>query len=564
MAAALRNGENLTVATTATRTDAAATPAPATELPIENKALPLWLQRTPLLIAAAVATLVMALWSTPPLRTPLFTVDHDAAVARAESVLTERGVRLDADWKRLATVRPTAAGDAMAVRFVWREAGAQAFEKLLGSSLAPQHWQVVFKHVSGPVEERAEVWEVALTGQGEVLAVEHQLPEGRPGAKLERAQAQALVLDFMGKQAALAQRPWELASVDEKERPARRDWTFFWDDKAALNIKGGSSRVAVTVRGDELTAWQYVFVPDAWKREQQANDSAKTPFKIAAVVAGVALLLLVLGTALHQVVKDPLRWRMGLAWGSLFFAPSMMVYGLGFDHTAMAFNVAQDWNTQLSTGVAMAAAGYLLLAALIGLLSMSLHHEQQPTHTGVAHDMLRGLALALVFQGLQTALLHFLPDNNPALPGVGSWDSMQPMLSAAMGSFSGIFTALMEVVLTMSAVRFGSSTRRTVLVGALAVVVALCSAFAAETLATGVAHTLPVLLSLLLLWTLLRRGEVGIAIAFQALTIIAELPKILAMPVANASAMAAVTGVVVIALSWWVLRWGRSLGRKPT
>ncbi|MEI8326631.1 MAG: CPBP family intramembrane glutamic endopeptidase, partial [Betaproteobacteria bacterium] len=260
LASSWRNGE--TVAVAAAATPEPVTPVPASEAPADTAARPWWLQRSTLLLGAVIGMAAVLLWPAPQVHTANFTLDHAAAVARAELLLAERGVRFDADWKRLAVVRGAAGGDTKALRFVWREAGPQVFERLLGSSILPQHWQVLFKHPSGPVEERAEVWEVALTGQGEVLAVEHHLPEGRPGAKLEREQAQALVRSYMEGQRALANRPWTLVSAEQKERPARRDWTFYWDDKQALDVKGGTSRVAVTLRGDELSAWQYVFVPD--------------------------------------------------------------------------------------------------------------------------------------------------------------------------------------------------------------------------------------------------------------------------------------------------------------
>jgi hypothetical protein len=561
LASSLRNGESASVAAVATHE--AVTAAAAPELPPET-ARPWWLQCTPLLIAAVIGISALFLWPAPQVQTPKFTVDHRDAIARAESVLAERGVRLDADWKRLAIVRPAAGGDAKALSFVWREAGPQVFERLLGSTILPQHWQVLFKHTSGPVEERAEVWEVALTGQGEVLAVEHHLPEGRPGAKLDREQAQALVHSYMEGQTALAHRPWTLASVEEKERPERRDWTFYWDDKQALDVKGGTSRVAVKVRGDELTAWQYVFVPDAWQREQQTKESAKTPFKIAAIVAAAALILLVFGLTLRQVVQGQLHWRQGLIWGGLLSVPAMTGYGLSFDRKAMAFNVAQDWSTQLTTTVALAAAGYLLLAALLGLMGMRLHSQQRPSNAAVASDLLRGLSLAFLYLGLQTTLQHFFPDNSPNLPGVAAWDSVQPLWTTVMACFGGLFANLADVALTLSAVHFCCTRRRTAWLGSLVALVALSSTFAAETLGTGLAMVLPILLSVLTTWVLVRRGEIGVAIAFQTLSLFGELPKNMAAPTANAGNLAVVSCVVTLALAWWALRYGRSLGAKRT
>ncbi len=523
---------------------------------------PWWLRRTPLALAAVLGALALWLWQAPQVSMPLFTLDHAAAVTRAESVLAQRGVRLDADWKRLAVVFPVADGDNKAVRFVWREAGPQAFSRLLdGGQISPLQWRVMFRHTSGPVEERSEDWEVVLTGHGEPLAVFHHIPEGRPGARLQREQAQALVRAFMDGQKALAHRPWELASVQEFEHPARRDWIFRWDDKKALNVKGGSARVSINVRGDEIDAWQHVFVPDAWLRQQQEAESAKTPFKIAAGLAGAALLLLILGAALRQVVQGTLRWRQGLTWATLFLVLGLAEYALTFDRRAMGFNLAQDWNTQLTTGVALAAAGYLLGAALLGLLVMHLHGKQRPDKAAVFGDLLRGLGLALALQGVESALKHFFPENNPGLPDVGAWDSVQPLLTTALRGAGGICVAFVAVALTLGAVHFCRTRGRTVLLGSLVAVLTASGVFAAETLSAGVAFAVPMLLDVLMLWALVRRGEIGVALAMMALSAIATLPQLLAAPIANAATHAALTCALALVLTWWALRYGRSLGR---
>ena len=561
MPQAMRNGEPEPEQVTAPMASNEPT-LPPSQLVQTTTGWPWWLRRTPLAVAAVLGSLALWLWQAPQVSTQAFTVDHAGAIARAEAVLAERGVRLDADWKRLAVVSPVADNDSKAVRFVWREAGPQVFSRLLdGGQISPQHWRVMFRHATGPVEERSENWELALTGQGEVLAVFHQLPEGRPGAKLQREPAQALARAFMDRQKALANRPWELASVQEFERPARRDWIFRWDDKQALSVKGGSARVSINVRGDEIDAWQHVFVPDAWKREQQEAESAKAPFKIVAGIAGATLALLILGVALRQVVQGNLHWRQGLVWAALFLVTAMVDYALTFDRKAMMFKMAQDWNAQLTTGVALAAAGYLLGAALLGLLVMRLHSKKRPDNARVFGDLLRGLGLALVLNGVATGLNHFFPENNPGLPGVGAWDSIQPLWTTALRAPMVIYVALVIVALILSAVHFCHTRRRTVLLASLVTVLAVSSVLAAETLATGVTFSVVALMSVLMLWALVRRGEVGVAVAMVALEALANLPELLATPITNAAMHAALTCAVAVGLTWWALRYGRSLGR---
>ncbi len=62
----------------------------------------------------------------------------------------------------------------------------------------------------------------------------------------------------------------------------------------------------------------------------------------------------------------------------------------------------------------------------------------------------------------------------------------------------------------------------------------------------------------------MRRGEIDVAIAFSALSALAEIPKLMAAPINNAATLAFISCVVTLALTWWTLRYGRSLGCART
>ncbi|MEI8327450.1 MAG: hypothetical protein WCH44_19205, partial [Betaproteobacteria bacterium] len=225
-------------------------------------------------------------------------------------------------------------------------------------------------------------------------------------------------------------------------------------------------------------------------------------------------------------------------------------------------NVAQDWQTQWLTSVSMAAVGYLMGAALIGLLSMRLWDRQRPGNKSIAGDMLHGLGLVVLLKGVGAALQHLIPENNPGLPGVGAWDSQSPLLSTVLLAAGGVPALIAGLALVLTAAHFCSSRQRTAWLGALVVLLAVASALASETYGGGlVAVATPLLLGLTL-WALARRGEVGVAISLLALSPLANLAQMLAAPVANAASMAAVSGVVAVVLTWWALRYGRSLGRE--
>ena len=84
------------------------------------------------------------------------------AIAAADAALAAQGVTLGPQWQRFATVK-LASDDAPQWawhKFVWREAGAEAYRRLVGTMLAPPFWEVRYAMFSGDILERAEEWRV--------------------------------------------------------------------------------------------------------------------------------------------------------------------------------------------------------------------------------------------------------------------------------------------------------------------------------------------------------------------------------------------------------------------
>src|SRR5690606_4916326 len=134
--------------------------------------------------------LTLATINHPPrLDWPLFTIDKQEALARAEQVLVERDIVLEGDWQRSALARD---GEWWPRMFVWPSSGAVETQRLLGSYLDVPLWKVSWRRVDGPVEERAEAWEAWLYPDGQLKELVHRLPEGRPGASLSREEALAI------------------------------------------------------------------------------------------------------------------------------------------------------------------------------------------------------------------------------------------------------------------------------------------------------------------------------------------------------------------------------------
>ena len=148
--------------------------------------------------------------------------------------------------------RPTIPRAGRATSSSGAKPGATAYAKLIGNVLVPPHWEVRYARFEGDVAERAEEWRVTIDGRGEVRQIRHALPESRPGAHLARDDALALARKTVRERFGLDPSALKEVGAEEKQLPARVDWTFTFADPAAVVGADGEARIVVAVAGDEV------------------------------------------------------------------------------------------------------------------------------------------------------------------------------------------------------------------------------------------------------------------------------------------------------------------------
>ncbi|HET9947862.1 MAG TPA: hypothetical protein VFQ22_02935, partial [Longimicrobiales bacterium] len=208
--------------------------------------------------------------------------------ARAEEVaraaLRERGALVDG-WTADVT---TTAGDAAARAYVWSEAPGE-FERLEGAWFGAPRWIVRFADWSAPPEQRAEEYRVWIGVDGAVARVQHLLPEGAPGARLDAEAARALALEAVRERLGLEPAELRVVEADEESRPERSDWTFELVRRGLLDDVPAEARVRVSLAGDEVVdVARYVRVPESWERERR-----RTGTRTLMLRGGLAALLAV-------------------------------------------------------------------------------------------------------------------------------------------------------------------------------------------------------------------------------------------------------------------------------
>ncbi|MBS0319464.1 MAG: CPBP family intramembrane metalloprotease, partial [Proteobacteria bacterium] len=306
---------------------------------------------------AAVLALV-AWFVATPLRTdvPATTISRTAAEAAADAALRAQGVD-PATWVRSSSLLLAPDSGLWTMhRFVWQQAGAEAYHALIGKTLTPPLWDVRYARFDGDVAERAEDWHVTIMPDGSVRQVRHSLPEGRAGASLDRAAALALAEGAVQKRLGLDPATLKLVSANDSALPKRRDWEFTWNDPRVDVGKGGEARVQVLVAGDEVVqVGRNVFIPEAWLTDERAREGNWSIVKTAAglLLALVGLAALVLGVrSFTRGQSDP---RAGFVVGLVVAGSMLLRFGNGWPGLQFSLGTTDPVATQIALRVGGAA-----------------------------------------------------------------------------------------------------------------------------------------------------------------------------------------------------------------
>jgi hypothetical protein len=389
-------------------------------------------------VAGVVAWAMLAPFSAdvPPLR-----LSRADAIAVADAALAARGVRLSPEWQRFAIVKLASEepGQWTWHQFVWREAGPDAYRRLVGNILAPPMWEVRYAKFDGDIAERAEEWRVAITNDRRMRAFSHAVPEARPGSRLSRDAALSLARRALSTSFGVDFEKPTLVSADEEQRLARTDWSFVFGDPRIVVGAGGEARYAVTVVGDEVAGMgRFVHVPETWTRAERVRNHRLEILSLVAVIlffgAGLAALVVgILGFVRHRVDTKLLR---------IVFAATFAIAVLSsinaWPAVAMGLTTAEPIATQLTTkaigGLAAALFGALLAGLCAGVGAFGARMAAPLARIGRWPAPLAAIAAGAFVVGLQSALASLALPDVPRWPGSG-WESQA--LPLAGGFLSG-------------------------------------------------------------------------------------------------------------------------------
>ncbi|MBN1671065.1 MAG: CPBP family intramembrane metalloprotease [Kiritimatiellae bacterium] len=391
---------------------------------------------------------------------PRLSISRRAARALARDTLRQRGIDLPAPWRLLSTAED-ASGQPH--RFVWHEGGPQAYSRLIGTYLAPPAWKMKFARFEGDVARRAEEYVVHICADGEILSVQHKLPEAAAGAALDEEEARALTRSAVQTRYGLDPDSLKEILAEPFKLPARRDWKFRFADPHRYPLESGEARITVKIAGDEVAAvYRYVHVPEEWDRQERSRENV---VMIARLFSGVAVTALVLAGIVGAIIRwarRKLSVRLFLLAGALLLLLRIANMVNDWPATVARFSTSEPLSTQVLLTVLGGGVGALFSALGTALLVAAVPNwkrTQVPIQTRRA--VLLGGGIGLLLPAAWTLVSSVFPPLTPVLGDFGPADSYCPLLRIALGTLQEYVGTLAFLILVIAAVdRFSDGWRR--------------------------------------------------------------------------------------------------------
>jgi hypothetical protein len=484
---------------------------------------------------------------------PPLTVDREAALAGAREVLAERGFVPAPPWRELPSVE-TPGG--VASRFVWQEGGEEAYRQLLGVFLPPPRWQVRVARFEGDVAERAEEWTVFVGADSRRWR--HQLPEARPGARLDEAAARALAEAALVERFGLTAAELVAVAAEPRQLPERTDWTFLWrdPDPGRYPLTTGEGRLGVEVAGDEVVeTYRFVHVPEAWERAERSRESAVGIVRAVSFTLVGLLFVAAIGVSLVGASRRELDGK--ATWWVL--AVLLVAGGLGgwnqWPELLAQLDTAQPWRLQVALAAAFLAVALGLRSAAVGLLVGFVSRREARPADPLALPL--GLEWGAALAGLAAAARTLSPSLEAPLADFSAAGTRVPFLGQALAPLGTLFAAAafgLFLVDLLERVTSGLTRRHGWAVGGCAALgLALAGSQASEVAGGWIAAGLFLGGALFVGWMLfLRKAPAAIPLAVAVASALAAVREGAhqAFPGALGGALAGSLLVLVAGVTW--------------
>ncbi len=398
---------------------------------------------------------------------PPLMVTRTEAKVLAQKALLDHGVR-PSSWEPLTVLHSQ---PEMQDRFVWQTAGEKTYRALMGSYLAPPHWQVRFVRFEGDVAQRAEEYQVFVAGNEGAFRFSHVLPEDRSGKRITEDEARGLAYQALTETYRIDPAKLKEISAVPSNLRARTDWTFTFGDPAGVRLPEGEKRIAVGIAGDQIAdIHRFVHVPEDWRRQEREKAT------IGSIISACSSLLIVLPlvAGLVGAIVSWSRKRFVVSTFLWLFSVLLVINSVNLLNSipgiTASFSTAQPYKIQLFIMLAVGVMVVLLVAGSTALAAGLVHwwHKDASQRT-VPSEWSAGAAVGCFAAGIFSICSALGPSLSPVWGDYGPLASYVPWLDSPLGSVAAYLTqSTVLLLIVVAANRFTRGwTQRRWLFGSL-------------------------------------------------------------------------------------------------
>lgn len=369
---------------------------------------------------------------------PKLNVTKSEAIEAAGVALVEDfNINID-DWIVLSSV-----SDKVDIKdiFIWKEAGEEVYQDLLGDFLGNPYWKIRFVKTEGEVEDRAEEFSALISIDKKVLQATHKIPEAWEGLSLSKDSAQLLVDGALIRKFSIARPSLKEVSVTPKKLEKRTDWEFIYADTVNYTFEKGQGRYLVSIAGDEVNdVSKYVHIPEEWMRDYKDDQSKKSIIKTVGRIFLVGIIIFGLVLCIIRWTKRKFNIRafavVSIAVGVLFSLDLLNSWDsvqAGY-YTSMPYSnfITMMLISMLILGLFWSLLNGIFIGATVKWLPVG--------NVGKGKNILNAVALGVFSYGLISLVQGFSPKNEPIWLSLEALNASVPVFGFAL---SDIFEGLM-------------------------------------------------------------------------------------------------------------------------
>jgi hypothetical protein len=349
--------------------------APATHTPITHRT-------RSFIYALGIMGLIVWCFLTPFKNDGSALDNRSQAITMATEALSKQGIN-PAEWSVTTTLfsgdyRRNMFNNSQR-KFVWEQGGKSVYDQLFGNYIIPPYWKVSFVKFEGTQTERAEQYECFIAyanTNAHLFRIRHTLAENSSGESLSLEQARTLAHDQLQQKFALDSASLEEVSAESIKRPERLDWVLIYSDKNHYPLSEGQARIQIEIAGNQVVdAVRYVFVPEAWERNEQNKQLIVNIINL--LTAAIGAIIFLGGIWLALINWNQIGTGIGLSFVCILTL--LFVRFINAIPTVIAsINTSEPFWSQFVRTEAMNALSFLVQGSILALLLALVNSIRQP------------------------------------------------------------------------------------------------------------------------------------------------------------------------------------------